>query len=154
MGKVKASRLPEPRLIEIPSLGDHRLMRDISIQLQDAGAVDHLDGGTGRELTPRIFHGSTGFPRVISRSVPVRFGRPVPSVSAISPPIQSVGWCCRWVSNLRPLPYQGSALPLSYGSVRRDDRSKARPEGNTRGPGGWQGRRVEGRAAPALLWAG
>ena len=27
------------------------------------------------------------------------------------------GWCCRWVSNLRPLPYQGSALPLSYGSV-------------------------------------
>ena len=26
-------------------------------------------------------------------------------------------WCCRWVSNLRPLPYQGSALPLSYGSV-------------------------------------
>ena len=44
MGKVKASRLPEPRLIEIPSLGDHQLMRDISIQLQDAGAVDHLDG--------------------------------------------------------------------------------------------------------------
>jgi hypothetical protein len=27
-----------------------------------------------------------------------------------------VRWCCRWVSNLRPLPYQGSALPLSYGS--------------------------------------
>src|SRR3984893_9175680 len=27
-------------------------------------------------------------------------------------------WCCRWVSNLRPLPYQGSALPLSYGSAR------------------------------------
>src|SRR5215831_21341869 len=26
-------------------------------------------------------------------------------------------WCCRWVSNLRPLPYQGSALPLSYGSA-------------------------------------
>src|ERR1700737_4666084 len=26
-------------------------------------------------------------------------------------------WCCRWVSNLRPLPYQGSALPLSYGSI-------------------------------------
>ena len=65
MGKVKASRLPEPRLIEIPSLGDHQLMRDISIQLQDAGAVDHLYGGTGRELTPRIFHGSTGFPRAI-----------------------------------------------------------------------------------------
>ena len=34
------------------------------------------------------------------------------------------GWCCRWVSNLRPLPYQGSALPLSYGSVpvRRSSR--------------------------------
>ena len=27
-------------------------------------------------------------------------------------------WCCRWGSNLRPLPYQGSALPLSYGSPR------------------------------------
>src|SRR6516164_3814527 len=26
-------------------------------------------------------------------------------------------WCCRWVSNLRPLPYQGSALPLTYGSL-------------------------------------
>src|SRR3984893_1814511 len=30
------------------------------------------------------------------------------------------GWCCRWVSNLRPLPYQGSALPLSYGSARSE----------------------------------
>ena len=26
-------------------------------------------------------------------------------------------WCCREDSNFRPLPYQGSALPLSYGSV-------------------------------------
>jgi hypothetical protein len=27
-------------------------------------------------------------------------------------------WCCRGGSNSRPLPYQGSALPLSYGSMR------------------------------------
>ena len=27
-------------------------------------------------------------------------------------------WCCRRDSNSRPLPYQGSALPLSYGSAR------------------------------------
>ena len=26
-------------------------------------------------------------------------------------------WCCRTGLNCRPLPYQGSALPLSYGSV-------------------------------------
>ncbi len=26
-------------------------------------------------------------------------------------------WCCRRDSNSRPLPYQGSALPLSYGST-------------------------------------
>ena len=25
-------------------------------------------------------------------------------------------WCCRVGLNYRPLPYQGSALPLSYGS--------------------------------------
>jgi hypothetical protein len=28
------------------------------------------------------------------------------------------GWCCRTGLNCRPLPYQGSALPLSYGSRR------------------------------------
>src|SRR5256885_15512543 len=28
------------------------------------------------------------------------------------------GWCCREGLNLRPPPYQGGALPLSYGSVR------------------------------------
>ena len=29
-----------------------------------------------------------------------------------------VCWCCRTGLNCRPLPYQGSALPLSYGSKR------------------------------------
>src|SRR5688572_23886644 len=28
-------------------------------------------------------------------------------------------WCCRTGLNCRPLPYQGSALPLSYGSMIR-----------------------------------
>ena len=27
------------------------------------------------------------------------------------------GWCCRRDLNSRPLPYQGSALPLSYDSI-------------------------------------
>ncbi len=30
---------------------------------------------------------------------------------------QKARWCCRRELNSRPLPYQGSALPLSYGSV-------------------------------------
>ena len=30
------------------------------------------------------------------------------------------GWCCRRDLNSGPLPYQGSALPLSYGSIRRE----------------------------------
>jgi hypothetical protein len=30
---------------------------------------------------------------------------------------RAVFWCCRTGLNCRPLPYQGSALPLSYGSV-------------------------------------
>ena len=29
----------------------------------------------------------------------------------------AVFWCCRTGLNCRPLPYQGSALPLSYGSI-------------------------------------
>ena len=32
---------------------------------------------------------------------------------------QPAVWCCRCGLNARPLPYQGSALPLSYGSRRR-----------------------------------
>src|SRR5262252_7215476 len=36
------------------------------------------------------------------------------------------GWCCRTGLNCRPLPYQGSALPLSYGSARRLERGRAR----------------------------
>ena len=34
----------------------------------------------------------------------------------LAPPQRS--WCCRTGLNCRPLPYQGSALPLSYGSIR------------------------------------
>jgi hypothetical protein len=30
-------------------------------------------------------------------------------------------WCCRGGLNSRPLPYQGSALPLSYGSMPAAD---------------------------------
>ncbi len=36
------------------------------------------------------------------------------------------GWCCRTGLNCRPLPYQGSALPLSYGSARRPEASEGR----------------------------
>ena len=42
----------------------------------------------------------------------------------------SPNWCCRTGLNCRPLPYQGSALPLSYGSMRgrqaRENRPKSR----------------------------
>ena len=32
---------------------------------------------------------------------------------------KGISWCCRTGLNCRPLPYQGSALPLSYGSRAR-----------------------------------
>jgi hypothetical protein len=35
------------------------------------------------------------------------------------PNIARYAWCCRTGLNCRPLPYQGSALPLSYGSTGR-----------------------------------
>ena len=48
---------------------------------------------------------------------------------------KNVRWCCRRDLNSRPLPYQGSALPLSYGSIgsvsgghRRDPGRNASPE--------------------------
>ena len=39
-------------------------------------------------------------------------------------PFQKGEWCCQGESNPRPLPYQGSALPLSYGSA--DDLERRR----------------------------
>ncbi len=38
-------------------------------------------------------------------------------------------WCCRRGLNSRPLPYQGSALPLSYGSLRLRHVRLAGPQG-------------------------
>lgn len=35
---------------------------------------------------------------------------------ARTPGFTSPNWCCRWESNSRPLPYQGTALPLCYDS--------------------------------------
>lgn len=32
-------------------------------------------------------------------------------------PFNKIGWCCERGLNSRPLPYQGSALPLSYRSI-------------------------------------
>jgi hypothetical protein len=55
-------------------------------------------------------------------------------------------WCCRSGLNARPLPYQGSALPLSYGSIRRYRFGPAVARGNTRGGGAWQGARRSRRA--------
>src|SRR6202012_3757476 len=41
-------------------------------------------------------------------------------------------WCCRTGLNCRPLPYQGSALPLSYGSrPRRESAQRARQGGRS-----------------------
>ena len=50
---------------------------------------------------------------------------------------QPAVWCCRCGLNARPLPYQGSALPLSYGSRQRPnstlDGSKPSPFGAQQG---------------------
>ena len=43
------------------------------------------------------------------------------------------GWSCCWGLNPGPLPYQGSALPLSYSSTARDSASESAPA-RTRGP--------------------
>ena len=51
------------------------------------------------------------------------------SRSARPPPgeerARSLLWCCRKGLNFRPLPYQGSALPLSYGSAPEGSLSRA-----------------------------
>jgi hypothetical protein len=47
--------------------------------------------------------------------------------------IRSFFWCCRTGLNCRPLPYQGSALPLSYGSKGRRVPRPRRAETATRG---------------------
>ena len=79
--------------------------------------------------------------------LPAICGRDQLSRSAVEPRyFNDLRWCCRWVSNLRPLPYQGSALPLSYGSipVRRSSRRRRKPihEGPTASKvGGSRGRR-------------
>ena len=50
------------------------------------------------------------------RTVPYRLGFPR-TVSALPPRADMCGgWCCRCGLNTRPPPYQGGALPLSYGS--------------------------------------
>src|SRR4051812_26975657 len=51
-------------------------------------------------------------------------------------------WCCRTGLNCRPLPYQGSALPLSYGSLRALGKTaaaihEAPPLGKTGEPAGF-----------------
>jgi hypothetical protein len=52
----------------------------------------------------------TGWVRISpARNLPTRVTREPPDFVGLS-------WCCRTGLNCRPLPYQGSALPLSYGS--------------------------------------
>ena len=61
-----------------------------------------------------------------SRRIPAFWSfRPAPGIRRF----RLVGWCCRKGLNFRPLPYQGSALPLSYGSVpvRRSPRRQRKP---------------------------
>jgi hypothetical protein len=58
-----------------------------------------------------------------------------PSRGEFAPKVLKL-WCCRKGLNFRPPPYQGGALPLSYGSLGLL-RSQM---GITRGPGQWQAR--------------
>ena len=91
-------------------------MRDISIQLQDAGAVDHLDGGTGRELTPRIFHGSTGYFAFCSG--PIRSAR---AIRLRDFSANSIGWMVLPVGiepTTSPLPRECSTTELRQRPAR------------------------------------
>jgi hypothetical protein len=61
-------------------------------------------------------------------------------------------WCCRTGLNCRPLPYQGSALPLSYGSRFR---RKSRPEtGRSLPQGGRRRKRTSFRLSRPAARAG
>jgi integrase len=72
--------------------------------------------------------------------------REVFSVRRNGKEIQRDAWCCRGGLNSRPLPYQGSALPLSYGSIGQGIgqrlRALKRASGVARGSlphgGGWR----------------
>ena len=58
-------------------------------------------------------------------------------------------WCCRRDSNSRPLPYQGSALPLSYGSTVPSSAPGYRHRAGRRG-GGYEQKPVDASA----IWTG
>src|SRR5450631_4075266 len=72
--------------------------------------------GTPREQSPRIFP-------VLRRGLRVLFCRYLPNaLSVLDKKAKFYGllWCCRTGLNCGPPPYQGGALPLSYGSKVRD----------------------------------
>src|SRR5262245_33245994 len=75
-----------------------------------------FDCRTALEQSPQILHESNCCVRVQFRT---QASRNDFAPSAKSLDLSGVGWCCRTGLNCRPLPYQGSALPLSYGSARR-----------------------------------
>ena len=74
------------------------------------------------------------FPRLLMRTLDLRASAPQattpilhvgqPASTSVSMGLQqgaSIVWCCRTGLNCGPLPYQGSALPLSYGSMPRGE---------------------------------
>ena len=68
-------------------------------------------------------------------------------------------WCCERGLNSRPLPYQGSALPLSYHSAGRSvwtvrGRFRRKRAGVQGGMGGNPGFSVRRRARGGWTWAG
>src|SRR2546430_1140300 len=49
-----------------------------------------------------------------------------------NPNVHESGWCCREGLNLRPPPYQGGALPLSYGSAGPEAKTARMERGRER----------------------
>ncbi len=84
---------------------------------------------TSRERLPTFPHASPSISQHLGpfRTTDVHAGdkRPDFKLNEIGPFSRS-DWCCRTGLNCRPLPYQGSALPLSYGSARRPQASEGR----------------------------
>src|SRR5687767_2250130 len=63
---------------------------------------------------------------------------------------KGVGWCCKRGLNSRPLPYQGSALPLSYCSVPGRPQGAAAIAASTAiGGCSTQGQKTPNQRAPA-----
>jgi hypothetical protein len=72
----------------------------------------------GDENKPRFNASETSRNRRVFLQCSARCGEKAGSpIEPVTLRCKGFGWCCQRGLNSRPLPYQGSALPLSYGSA-------------------------------------